>query len=129
VTWAAICIAFLGSHVAGDFLLQTEWQALHKRGGLGRAGPAQRALAAHTLTYLVAFVPALVWLAGDIGGWAVAVAAGVALPHAVVDDGRLVRVWLRRVKRAPDALPGLVFAVDQSFHLLLLLGLAALAAR
>ena len=33
--WGEISIVFFVSHLAGDFLVQTEWQALHKRGGLG----------------------------------------------------------------------------------------------
>ena len=34
--WAEITIVFWVSHLAGDFLLQTDWQAEHKHGGLGR---------------------------------------------------------------------------------------------
>ena len=33
------------------------------------------ALAAHVATYTLAFVPALIWLADDIGAWAIATAA------------------------------------------------------
>jgi hypothetical protein len=127
VSWEAVALAFLGSHLAGDFLLQTDWQALHKIGGLGRDPVARRALGLHVLTYLVAFVPALVWLASGLGAWkTVGVAALVAVPHLVVDDRRLVEEWVRRVKRAPVLAPEVQIAVDQSFHVLCLVGLALL---
>jgi hypothetical protein len=127
VSWEAVALAFLGSHLAGDFLLQTDWQALHKLGGLGRDPAARRALGTHVLTYVVAFVPVLVWLASGLGAWkTVGVAALVAVPHLVVDDRRLVDAWVRRVKRAPGLPPEVQLAVDQSFHVLCLIGLALL---
>ncbi len=87
------------SHLAGDFLLQTEWQASHKRGGLGPDPTARRALFSHIGTYTLCFVPALIWLAGDIGAWAaVGIVALVAVPHLIVDDGRLLEAYMRRVK-------------------------------
>jgi hypothetical protein len=56
------------------------------------------------------------------------VAAGVALPHCVQDDGRLIGAYARAVKHTePD--PGmLMLAVDQSFHLVVLFALAVAAA-
>jgi hypothetical protein len=58
---------------------------------------------------------------------AVLLAALVMLPHVIVDDGRLLRRWMRDVKHAPKPAPGLVIAVDQSFHLVMLLPVALLA--
>jgi hypothetical protein len=116
------------SHAVGDFLLQTEWQATHKHGGLGRDPVRRRALLAHTTTYTLAFVPALIWLGGDLGAAAlVAVAAGVFLPHAVQDDGRLLGAYVRTVKHTEPAPGMLMLAVDQCFHLLVLFGLALAA--
>ena len=113
------------SHAVGDFLLQTEWQATHKRGGLGHDPVRRRALLAHVTTYTLAFVPALVWLGDDLGAAALAaVAAGIFLPHAIQDDGRLLSAYVRRVKHTEPAPGMLMLAVDQCFHLLVLFGLA-----
>jgi hypothetical protein len=128
MTWSAVFLALLLSHVAGDFLLQTEWQALNKAGGLGRSRESRRALRNHAVTYMLAFVPALIWVGDEQGaGLAVVLAALVVLPHVIVDDGRLLRRWMRSVKHAPRPALGLVIAVDQSFHLVLLLPVALLA--
>ena len=128
MSWVEVFAVFVVSHAVGDFLLQTEFQAVHKRGGLGRDRVARRALASHVLTYTVAFLPALVWLAGEQGAAAaLALAAGVALPHGVQDDGRLLSAYARGVKHT-DPQPGmLMLAVDQSFHLLVLFALAVAA--
>lgn len=129
MAWTEIFAVFIVSHLAGDFLLQTDWQAAHKHGGLGRDPVRRRALFAHVGTYGLAFVPAFVWLATDIGGWAVAVAAGVVLPHLVQDDGRLLLFYMRSVKRTQAGPSDFVFiAVDQTLHLMALFGLALLAA-
>ncbi|MBK8295424.1 MAG: hypothetical protein IPK93_11930 [Solirubrobacterales bacterium] len=46
----------------------------------------------------------------------------------MVDDGRLVNLFMRKVKRCPDPAPaGLFQAVDQSFHLVMLWATALLA--
>ena len=49
-------------HAAGDFLLQTDWQARNKQAGLGSDPLRRRALFTHIATYTLAFVPALVWI-------------------------------------------------------------------
>jgi uncharacterized protein DUF3307 len=129
VAWTEIFAVFIVSHLVGDFLLQTDWQAANKHGGLGRDPVERRALLSHVATYGLAYIPALVWLASDIGGWVVAVAAGVVLPHLVQDDGRLLMFYMRSVKRTKAAASDFVFiAVDQTLHLLALFGLALLAA-
>lgn len=127
--WVEVFAALVVSHLVGDFLLQTEWQATHKFGGL-RRGRAQagRALFTHVLTYTLCFVPAFVWLAGEIGWDFAWVAALVAVPHLIQDDGRLLLGYIRRVKHS-DAGPGdLVFVMaDQSVHVVLLFGIALAA--
>jgi hypothetical protein len=129
MTWAAVFLALFLSHIAGDFLLQTEWQALNKAGGLGRSKESRRALRNHALTYTAAYVPALVWISGERGdALAIVLALLVTLPHMIVDDGRLLRLWLHQVKHTPDPAPGLVIMVDQSWHLVMLLPVALLAA-
>jgi hypothetical protein len=126
MTWPALFGVFLLSHLVGDFLIQTDWQASHKEHGL-RADPgSQRALGLHGLTYTLAFVPALVWMAGQSGSLAaVGVAVLVGLPHVIVDDGRLVAAWLRQVKHVEGTPTTVVrVGVDQTLHLLALAAVA-----
>ena len=116
------------SHLVGDFLLQTDWQAGHKTGGLGANGESRRALLRHLATYTLAFVPAIVWLASDTGtGDAVGALALVVLPHLLQDDGRLIGRYIVAVK-GPNAaeVPMVALAVDQTLHFLALFGLALL---
>jgi hypothetical protein len=58
----------------------------------------------------------------------VAVGALIAIPHLLIDDGRIVSAWLRVVKHVPDPALGLRIAVDQTFHGICLLGAALVAA-
>jgi hypothetical protein len=119
--WVEVFAAFVVCHLVGDYLLQTDWQALHKRGGLGPDPRARRALLSHIASYTLAFVPALIWLAGEIGAWAVAAAALIAAPHLVQDDGRLLTMYMIRAKHTDGAnIPSVAAAVDQSFHILAL---------
>lgn len=128
--WVEVFAAFLVSHLVGDFLLQTEFQATHKRGGLGRDRVRRRALAHHALSYTLAYVPALVWLGQDLGVLELlALAVAIALPHAVQDDGRLLAAWMRRIKKT-ELVPGpLSMMVDQSFHVLALYAVALVVGR
>jgi hypothetical protein len=129
MSWPAVFVVLVLSHLGGDFLLQTEWQAMNKAGGLGRSRESRRALRNHALTYTAAYLPGLVWIAGERGaGLPVLLALLVTLPHVIVDDGRLLRSWMHEVKHCPDPAPGLVIMVDQSFHLVMLLPVALLAA-
>lgn len=115
--WVEVFAAFVVCHLVGDYLLQSDWQALNKRGGLGPDPLARRALFSHIVTYTLAFVPALVWLADDIGAWAIATAALIAVPHWVQDDGRLLAAYIVRVKHTdPRANPSIAAAADQTFH-------------
>jgi hypothetical protein len=128
VLWVETFVLFAVSHLVGDYVLQTDWQALHKPGGLGRDPTARRALLAHLTTYTLAFVPALVWLGTEIGAAAaVGVGALVTLPHLVQDDGRLLASYMRRVKGVREPSELLAMCVDQSFHFVALL-VAALVA-
>jgi hypothetical protein len=52
----------------------------------------------------------------------------VAVLHLLVDDGRLVRLWLREIKHAHEPTVALSIAVDQSFHVLCLLATTLVAA-
>jgi hypothetical protein len=127
VTWPAAFLVLAVSHVAGDFLLQTDWQALNKVRGL--SDPLGRAaLLRHLATYTAAFVPALVWIGIEEDALrAVLVGLVVAIPHGLVDDGRFLAAWMRRVKHAEDPSLVLRILVDQSFHVLCLFGAALVA--
>ena len=126
--WTEIFAVFIVSHLVGDFLLQTDWQAAHKHGGLGPDPVRRRALLAHIATYGLAFVPGFVWLATDIGGWIAVVAAGIILPHLVQDDGRLLTLYMRSVKRTQAATTDFIFiAVDQTLHIVALFAVALIA--
>jgi hypothetical protein len=126
MTWVEIFVAFTISHLVGDYLLQTDWQARHKRGGLtADAGPARRALFTHVLTYTLAFLPTV--LIDDPGAAIAWVLPLIAIPHLIQDDGRLLQKYLRSVKGLdPLANLPVSIAVDQTFHLLALLGVALL---
>ena len=129
LSWAEITIVFWISHLVGDFMLQTDRQAANKYGGLGRDRGARAALFSHVSIYTLCFVPALIWIAGDVGALAaIGLAAVIFLPHLIIDDGRLVRVFMIKVKRCPDPPPaGLTASVDQGLHLICLWATALLA--
>jgi Protein of unknown function (DUF3307) len=128
VSWTAALLVFLVSHAAGDILLQTDWQAVTKVTGL-RDAAGRRALTQHLGTYMLAFVPALVWVGAETTALrAVAVGALIAIPHLVIDDGRIVNGWLHVVKHVRQPALGLRIAVDQTFHAICLLGAALVAA-
>ena len=115
-------------HLVGDFVLQTEWQALNKYGGLGSDPNRRAALLSHVATYLLPVLPALVWIGHDHGaGLAILAGAIIAVEHTTQDDGRLLAIYVHRVKKT-DAAPGsqLWMAVDQSLHVVWLFAIALL---
>jgi hypothetical protein len=119
VSWVSVFAGFLVAHMVGDYLFQTDWQARNKRGGLSAGGSARRALFSHVTSYTLAFVPAFIWIGTELdAAWAVLAAVLVFVPHLIIDDGRIVRVYLSRVKRADGFDVGLAASVDQSFHVL-----------
>jgi hypothetical protein len=119
---------FVVCHLTGDFLLQTDWQALHKRGGLSRNREARRALFAHVTIYTLAFTPAVVWIAANTTALAIGLMAVIFIPHLIQDDARALIAWNRRVKKSslPPGDP-VYMAIDQSFHIVFLFGTALLA--
>lgn len=129
MAWPEVYLALLISHLAGDFLYQTEWQAMNKRGGLRGDPERRRALLLHGLTYTAAYLPALIWLGSEIGApGAVACALAITLPHVLIDDGWALFTWMSRVKHNDEPENWLVAAVDQTFHLVCLLPVAVVAA-
>ncbi len=129
MSWVELFNVLVVCHLAGDFLVQTNWQALNKRDGLGGDPVRRRALAAHVLSYTLCFLPALVWIGIERDVlWAAATALLIAMPHGIQDDGRLVVAFAKKVKKLgepPDPVP-VYLMVDQSFHVIALLGAAML---
>jgi Protein of unknown function (DUF3307) len=129
LTWTEVFAVFVVCHLVGDFLLQTDWQARYKEGGLGPDPIRRRALRDHIAAYTASFLPALVWIALETSlVRAVLIGIVVAIPHWVQDDGRLLDAYIARVKGLAETAPGLRVAVDQSFHVLFLFATALLAA-
>lgn len=127
MSWSEVFAVLVVSHLVGDFLLQTDWQARNKHGGLGHDSGRRRALRNHTAIYTLSFLPALVWIGAETApARAVLIGVLIAAPHWVQDDGRLLDAYMARVKGSPNPAPGLRIAVDQSFHLLALFGIALL---
>ena len=126
--WEEIFLVFLVCHVVGDYLLQTDWQAVNKRGGLSRNREARRALFSHVLVYTLVFVPACIWVATETTALAIALLPVVFIPHLIQDDARVLIAWNRIVKRS-SPLPGdhVYMAIDQSFHFVFLFATALLA--
>jgi Protein of unknown function (DUF3307) len=127
LSWVDVFAVLVVCHAAGDFLLQTDWQARNKQAGLGSDPLRRRALVSHIATYTLTFVPALVWIGLEYDALrAVAIGLVIAVPHLIQDDGRLLDAYMARVKGLAQTSPGLRVAVDQSFHLLFLFGTALL---
>jgi hypothetical protein len=128
--WVEVFAVFVVSHQVGDYLFQSESQALNKRGGLRGTPQMRRALVSHVSTYMLAFVPALIWLWDSLHAGVFWVAALIAIPHLIQDDGSLLTSYARIVKKADLAAnPGLGQALDQAFHFVALFLTALLAGR
>lgn len=128
MSWIEVFAVLIVCHLVGDFLVQTDWQARFKYGGLGPDPVRRRALRHHVATYTLTFVPALVWIGLETTALrAVLIGIVVAVPHWVQDDGRLLDAYMARVKGLTVSEPGLRVAVDQVFHILFLFGTALLA--
>ncbi len=124
--WVEAFAVFVVCHMVGDFILQTDWQARNKYGGLGKDMERRRALWSHVVVYTLCFVPALVWIGIETDVLrAIVTGLVIAIPHLIQDDGRLLDAYMRRVKGlAAGGNLGLRVAVDQSFHLVFLFGTA-----
>jgi len=128
VTWVEVFAVLVVSHLVGDFLLQTDWQARNKAGGLGPEPLHRRALVSHVRFYMAAFIPALVWIGIETDFlWAVVIGLAIAIPHLIQDDRRLLWAYMGRVKGLTETSSGLGVAVDQSFHVVFLFAAALLA--
>jgi len=123
MTWVELFAVLVVCHLVGDFVLQTNWQATRKRGGLGADRESMRALTSHVAAYTLTFVPALIWTGDERGaGAAIGLAAVIAGSHLVQDDGRLLARYLRSVKKLDPREDQLVAVLaDQALHAVTLL--------
>lgn len=127
MSWIEVFGVLVVSHLVGDFLVQTDWQARTKQNGLGPDPVHRRALVVHVATYMAVFVPALVWIGIETdAAWAILIAAVIAVPHLIQDDRRLLDIYMARVKGLSETSPGLWIAADQAFHVVFLFGTALL---
>jgi hypothetical protein len=127
--WVEVFVVLYVCHQVGDYVFQTEWQALNKRGGLSTGSPqARSALLQHILSYTLAFVPAFIWLTDDLGAGIAWLVPLIAIPHLIQDDGRLLAAYASRVKKTDLAKnPALGAALDQALHIVALFLTALLA--
>lgn len=113
---------FVIAHLVGDFLLQTEFEAMNKANG----SFWNRALFAHVLKYTLCFVPAFVGLHMSLL-WL----APIFLSHLILDRRWPVLWWRRVVARGSEASIKntfwLTIVVDQIFHVLVLAAILAAA--
>lgn len=114
----------LVGHVLGDWLLQTEWQAVNK-------ARSWRALLSHVAVYHVVLLLVLGLKLGFDQPPVYAAVASLAILHGILDRQGFV-LWLMRtlritVERQPER--WLSIAVDQSVHIVLLAGAAVLLSR
>jgi hypothetical protein len=106
------------AHLLGDWLLQTEWQAVHKR-------TSWAALITHVAIYHALVLAAFIYQEGTDRPIVYAAVAVLAVTHALLDRFTVVplmRALRLVVKREPDR--ALMLGVDQAIHILLL-GIAA----
>ncbi len=123
MTTTIVFLVLLSSHLVGDWVTQSDWQATNKT-------RSWAALAAHVACYhlllgLLLLIPVL----GDgWPAWKALVAVGVsAASHALIDRRWPVRALLRAVGSQGFAtLEWGVIAVDQALHLSILAMLAVL---
>ena len=121
--WVEVFAVFVVCHLVGDYLLQTDWQATNKRGGLGRDPLARRALLSHIVD-----LHARLRARASSGSRTTSAPRAhrdrgrlISVPHLVQDDGRLLARYMVRVKDTGGAeQPAVAAAVDQSFHFLAL---------
>jgi hypothetical protein len=119
--WVEVFAVFIVCHLVGDYMFQTEWQAMNKLGAFKGTPTMRRALVSHVATYTLAFVPAFIWLWKNLHAGVFGLAAGIAIPHLIQDDGSLLASYASTVKKADlKANPSLAKALDQSFHVLAL---------
>ena len=103
------------AHLIGDWLLQTEWQAVNKDSDW-------KALAVHLLIYHLVVAVVLLWGFDTPLAQVGIVLVPLIVLHAIFDRRNFVRQLMKLLRIAVTREPGgwLIIAVDQALHLLLL---------
>lgn len=124
--FAAVAATLTAAHHVGDFLLQTDHQAVCKPAASDRAvvcseSESWRALAAHVASYHAVQVVGLLVANRALGlklrpGRVVAGVAISAATHAVIDRRWPVRVWMDNTGSAEFRQHGGAMHVDQTLH-------------
>lgn len=113
--WFVLC------HLVGDYLLQTEFEAMNKASGRFW----NRAILSHCFKYALCFVP-ITWFYGLNWLW-LAVIWGT---HMLIDRRQLVLAWRKYIaKSAENSIKNtfwLTIVIDQIFHFIILALIAAL---
>lgn len=126
-SWTSRFADLLAAHALADFVLQTDRQAHYKAGGLGSDACSRRALGSHVGIYTLACSGVLAGVARRRGPVTALLTAGaIAIPHAVIDDRRLMARWMRQVKKV-DVVPApanLALLLDQGVHVISLWAVA-----
>ena len=103
------------AHLVGDYLLQTEYEALNK--ATGRFW--NRALVSHCIKYTLCFLPVF-WLTSINAGWLIP----LWLSHMFLDRRWPVILWRRYVMAGQETTIKntflLTIVVDQIFHIIIL---------
>jgi hypothetical protein len=128
--FAAVAVAYLAGHYAGDYWAQTQWQALTK-GKDGREG--RLACAAHVAVYTVVLAAFLALTAGKLGMdvtvWRAVLGLGVsAATHYAADRREPLRKLAVLLGKGEWWDSGGAPLLDQSWHLGWLFGAALLTA-
>ena len=109
------------AHLVGDYLIQTEFEALNK--ALGRFW--NRALISHCVKYTLSFVPFLIWFGLPL--WWLLVIYG---SHMMLDRRWFILWWRKFITRnSEDSIKAtfwLTVVIDQIFHVIVLAILAML---
>jgi hypothetical protein len=109
----------LVGHLVGDWLLQNDWMAKGKRGGLvTKAGLTHFAV----YTTAIATVLKLLGLAQKSPIAIVAISVLIFVSHWFIDATDIVDRWMRLYQQSQLTIVRMM--VDQTFHLLVLAGVA-----
>ena len=103
------------AHLVGDWLLQTEWQALNKSRN-------NWALFSHISVYSLVILGVLIFNFGFQKVSIYLVVGLLAISHVLLDRGRFLIGYMRTFRLLVDRKPQrwLTMAVDQTFHILLI---------
>ncbi|MCB0086594.1 MAG: DUF3307 domain-containing protein [Caldilineaceae bacterium] len=104
LVWGAVI------HLVADWLLQTDWMALHKT----------------SLRHPAAWIHSAIHAAGLCLVFAWPLALGIGLTHLLIDTRKPLIWWMRQIKRIPPDTHSMIVEIwlDQVMHIIILAGAA-----